>query len=100
VAVAVAIDLDEAGAGMIERVRLGVGGIAATPIRALATEAALAGRPWSLESLSTAAEVLAGEGTPIDDHRASAAYRRAMLRTSLLKMYAESSVELVAVGGE
>ncbi|HWD68638.1 MAG TPA: FAD binding domain-containing protein [Solirubrobacteraceae bacterium] len=100
VAVAVAIDLDEAGAGMIERVRIGVGGIAATPIRALATEAALAGRPWSLESLSTAAEVLAGEGTPIDDHRASAAYRRAMLRTSLLKMYAESSVELVAVGGE
>jgi xanthine dehydrogenase small subunit len=91
VAIAVAIDLDPAGADTIERVRIGVGGVAATPIRALATEAALVGRPWSLESVSAAAEVLADEGTPIDDHRASAAYRSAMLRASLLKMYAESS---------
>jgi xanthine dehydrogenase small subunit len=34
--------------------------------------------------------VLAGEGTPLSDHRASAAYRRAMLGTALLKVYAES----------
>jgi xanthine dehydrogenase small subunit len=89
VVIAIAIDLD--GADTIRRVRIGVGGVAATPIRARATEAALLGRPWSLATVSAAAEVLAGEGTPIDDHRASAAYRRAMLRTSLLKMYAEST---------
>jgi xanthine dehydrogenase small subunit len=29
------------------------------------------------------------EGTPLDDHRASAAYRRAMLGTALLRLYAE-----------
>ena len=38
---------------------------------------------------ATAAAVLAGEGTPLDDHRASAAYRTAMLGTALLKLYAD-----------
>ena len=28
-----------------------------------------------------------GEGTPMDDHRASAAYRTAMLGTALLRLY-------------
>ena len=37
-----------------------------------------------------AAGVLAGEGTPLSDHRASAAYRTAMLGTALLKVYAEN----------
>ena len=32
----------------------------------------------------------APEGTPMDDHRASAAYRTAMLGTALLKLYAEN----------
>ncbi|MGH2835824.1 MAG: xanthine dehydrogenase small subunit, partial [Solirubrobacteraceae bacterium] len=90
VALGVAIDLDEAG-GMIERARIGVGGVAATPIRALTTEAALIGREWSLATVTAAAEVLAGEGTPLDDHRASARYRVAMLRSSLLKLYAETT---------
>jgi xanthine dehydrogenase small subunit len=31
---------------------------------------------------------MAGEGTPLSDHRASAAYRTAMLRTALPKVYA------------
>ena len=66
----------------------GLGGVAATPLRAKATEAALVGRPWTADNAADAAEVLAGEATPISDHRASAAYRTAMLRTSLLKLYA------------
>ena len=37
-----------------------------------------------------AAAVLRGEGTPIDDHRASAAYRAAMLGQSLLKFHTET----------
>ena len=40
--------------------------------------------------LERAAEVLAAEGTPMSDHRASADYRAAMLRTSLLKFFAEN----------
>jgi xanthine dehydrogenase small subunit len=90
VAVGIAIDLDEAGQ-VIERARIGVGGVAATPIRAYAAEAALTGREWSLATITAAAEVLAAEGTPLDDHRASARYRVAMLRSSLLKLYAEST---------
>ena len=73
------------------RARIGLGGVAATPIRALATEAALEGRPWSRDTVEAAAEVLRGEGTPMDDHRASAAYRSAMLGQSLRKLWAETA---------
>jgi xanthine dehydrogenase small subunit len=33
---------------------------------------------------------MAGAGTPMGDHRASQAYRIAMLRNSLLKFYAQT----------
>ena len=59
--------------------RIGLGGVAATPIRARDTEAALEGRPWTAETVRAAAAVLQAEGTPLDDHRASARYRAAML---------------------
>jgi xanthine dehydrogenase small subunit len=86
VAVAFALDLDE---GVVTRAAIGLGGVAATPIRARDTEAALVGRPWTDETVRRAAEVLAGEGTPIDDHRASSSYRAAMLGQSLLKLHAQ-----------
>ena len=65
--------------------------MAATPIRALAAEEALTGRPWTREVVAAAAEELARAGTPMSDHRASEAYRIAMLRNSLLKFYAETN---------
>jgi xanthine dehydrogenase small subunit len=80
VAVAVAIDVVD---GAVARARIGLGGVAATPVRALAAEAALEGRPWDLDTVEAASAVLAGEGTPIDDQRASAAYRSAMLGNAL-----------------
>ncbi len=86
--VAVAFALDVAD-GVVRRARIGLGGVGATPLRALATEVAIEGRPWTAETVVTAAEVLAGEGTPIDDVRASAAYRAAMLRNSLLRLAVE-----------
>ncbi|MFI7602148.1 xanthine dehydrogenase small subunit [Actinoplanes sp. NPDC049681] len=79
----------EVADGTVVRARIGLGGVAATPVRARATESALEGRPWSAETVREAARVLRGEGTPLDDHRASAAYRAAMLEQSLLKLYAE-----------
>jgi len=87
VAVAFALDVVD---GTVTRARVGLGGVAATPARALATESALEGRPWSADTVRAAAGVLRGEGTPIDDHRASAAYRAAMLEQSLLKLWASS----------
>jgi xanthine dehydrogenase small subunit len=83
------------GGATVRTARIGLGGVAATPIRARATEAALEGRPWSEATVRAAAEVLSGEGTPIDDHRASSAYRAAMLGQSLLRLYAENRLEEV-----
>jgi xanthine dehydrogenase small subunit len=79
-----------AGGGTVESIRIGLGGVAVTPIRALAAEQALAGRPWTREVVAAAAEEMARAGTPMSDHRASEAYRIAMLRNSLLKFYAEN----------
>ncbi|MGW1930968.1 xanthine dehydrogenase small subunit [Streptomyces sp. NPDC001919] len=90
VAVAFALDID-AAEGVVRKARIGLGGVAATPIRALATEAALEGRPWTPETVEAAARVLRGEGTPMDDHRASALYRSAMLGRSLSKLYAQTT---------
>lgn len=89
VAVGFAIDIE---AGVIRTARIGLGGVAATPVRARGTEAALEGRAWSPETVRAAATVLRAEGTPLDDHRASAAYRVAMLGQSLLKLYADHTV--------
>jgi xanthine dehydrogenase small subunit len=83
--------------GVVESARIGLGGVAATPIRARSAEAVLVGKPWTRDNVRAAAEVLAAEGTPLSDHRASAAYRTAMLRTSLLKLYAGNPGSLVQV---
>ena len=67
-------------------------------MRARATEAALEGRAWSAETAAAAADVLRGEGTPMDDHRASAAYRTAMLGNALPRLWAErEAVEVAAM---
>ncbi len=88
VAVGFALDVTD---GVVTKARIGLGGVAATPVRALATEAALEGRAWTAEVAQAAAEVMRHEGTPMDDHRASAAYRSATLGTALLKLHAETA---------
>ena len=86
VAVAIALDVVE---GTVTRARIGLGGVASTPIRASRTEAALEGAQWTRDGVHAAAAVLATEGTPLTDHRATAGYRSAMLGQSLLKLYAQ-----------
>ncbi|MEW1633686.1 FAD binding domain-containing protein [Streptomyces sp. NPDC093801] len=86
VAVAFALDVRD---GTVRKARIGLGGVAATPVRALAAEAALEGRAWTADTVEAAARVLEAEGTPMDDHRASAGYRSAVLGRSLLKLYAQ-----------
>jgi xanthine dehydrogenase small subunit len=75
--------------GVVSSARIGLGGVAATPVRALRTEAVLTGRDWTLDTVEEAAAVLAAEGTPIDDQRASARYRSAMLGQSLRRLFAD-----------
>ncbi|TDE95023.1 2Fe-2S iron-sulfur cluster binding domain-containing protein [Occultella glacieicola] len=91
VAVAIAAVVEQrTDGGSLTRVRIGLGGVAATPIRARATEDALAGRPWTADVAREAAAIMATEGTPLDDHRASARYRASMLEQALLKFYEEN----------
>ncbi len=86
--VALAFALEVAD-GTVTRAAIGLGGVAATPLRASATEQALVGLPWEEETVAAASAVLAGEGTPMDDHRASARYRSAMLGQALRRLHAE-----------
>jgi xanthine dehydrogenase small subunit len=65
-------------AGLWREVRLALGSMAPTPVRAPATEAVLEGFPPSQETADRAAAVLAGEVSPIDDVRSTADYRRAV----------------------
>ena len=93
VAVAFALDLDADGG--VASARIGLGGVAATPLRARATEEALVGQAWSLETVRDAASVLGSEGTPMSDHRASAEYRAVMLNRALLKLFRSAPREEV-----
>uniref|UniRef100_UPI002869DD79 FAD binding domain-containing protein n=1 Tax=Deinococcus sp. TaxID=47478 RepID=UPI002869DD79 len=96
--VAVGYALDVQG-GVVVRARIGLGGVAATPLRAYEAEAALEGQPWTEATVRKAARLLGQTGTPLDDHRASAAYRAAMLEQSLLKVYFESQEQPQQVSG-
>ncbi len=94
VAVGFALRLDGGGDGdapVVGDIKIGLGGVAATPLRAARTEAFLTGKPWTASVIEQAAETLNGEATPISDHRASAAYRTAMLGASLRKFHAENA---------
>jgi carbon-monoxide dehydrogenase medium subunit len=80
VGVAMRVDLEESG-GRLERVAIGLGGVAPTPIRAPEAESILSGldRDAALSRLSEAARAAAAAALPITDVRATAEYRRAMV---------------------
>lgn len=65
--------------GVFREVRIGLGAVAPTPIRALKAEQELMGRPISEQLVAEAAKTAAAESMPISDHRASAEYRRTMV---------------------
>ncbi len=71
-------------------VRVALGSVAATPIRARATEAALEGRAPTPETADLAAETLAGELSPIEDVRSTAEYRRLVAARVLHRIVREA----------
>lgn len=76
--------------GRVARARLAYGGVAPTPVRAHEAEAVLAGAPWGDPgTLARVRPLLDAAFTPIDDHRASAAYRRAMVVRLFEKFWSE-----------
>ncbi|KRC00502.1 xanthine dehydrogenase small subunit [Hydrogenophaga sp. Root209] len=76
--------------GKVKTISIGAGGVAATPVRARQTEAALLGQTWSADTVGAAIAVLRGEFKPITDMRASAAYRQTVLGNLLQRFWLES----------
>lgn len=76
--------------GRITAARVAFGGMAATPRRAPHTEAALLGQPWDAATLARAQATLATDYTPLDDLRASAAYRRRAAAQLLRRFHLET----------
>jgi xanthine dehydrogenase small subunit len=88
-AVCLAINL-QIESGIVIRASIGVGGVAATPVRATKTEAALTGQPWSAATIQHAITTLRVEFSPISDMRASGEYRRDVLGNLLQRYWLES----------
>jgi xanthine dehydrogenase small subunit len=76
VAAAFAFDVEE---GKVSRARMAYGGVGPTPARAVDVERALVGAPFDRRLAERAGPLLETAFFPIDDVRASAAYRKAMV---------------------
>jgi len=76
--------------GTIVSARVAYGGMAATPKRAPACEAALQGQPWSEATVNRAAAALAGDFTPMTDFRGSASYRARIAANLLRRLWLDA----------
>jgi xanthine dehydrogenase small subunit len=74
---------------LISNARIGVGGMAAIPLRAFKSEAALVGQTPSTATFDIASATLKKEFTPLSDMRASAGYRRDVIGNLLKKVHAQ-----------
>ena len=92
--------------GVVTHASIGAGGVAATPARAVKTEAALEGQPWTQSTVERAMELLRAEFSPISDMRASSAYRTQVVGNLLQRFWLESqgqqqiNLECLDVEGE
>ena len=66
--------------GLCNDIRIALGAVAPTPIRAKRAESILKGQKFDDKAIEKAAQTAAEESKPIDDHRASAEYRREMVK--------------------
>ncbi|MFC5382626.1 xanthine dehydrogenase small subunit [Aquipuribacter nitratireducens] len=87
VAFAATLDLD--ADGCVRHARLAYGGVAVTPVRAHEVEASLLGRRLDPATVADTSARLQAWVKPLDDHRASAAYRRRLVGSLFEKLVAE-----------
>ncbi|KJS18614.1 MAG: FAD-binding molybdopterin dehydrogenase [Hoeflea sp. BRH_c9] len=76
--------------GLVASVRIAFGGMAGTPKRAKAAEAALLGQPWVWETISHARAALATDYQPLSDWRASADYRMLSAQNLMIRFFLET----------
>jgi xanthine dehydrogenase small subunit len=86
-----AFHLTLAADGSVADIRIAYGGMAATPKRASAVEAALAGQPWTEATVLAAMERYAEDFQPLTDMRATAAYRALAAKNLLMRFYLETT---------
>ncbi len=89
VAAAFVIDLDDQQ--NILHARLAYGGVAATPIRAIAIEEMLIGQPWTMATVRSVKPALHEAFTPLSDLRGSANYRKMLVGNLFEKFFIEHS---------
>lgn len=82
--------------GIVTTARLAFGGMAGTPKRATAAEAALIGRPFDATSAKEAAAALTQDFQPLTDMRASADYRLLTAGNLILKWQMEQALPATA----
>jgi xanthine dehydrogenase small subunit len=75
--------------GTVTEARIAFGGMAGTPHRAKTVEDALIGERWATQTVTTAAAKFADDYTPMNDMRASAAYRLETAQNLLHRYFAE-----------
>jgi xanthine dehydrogenase small subunit len=75
--------------GKVQSARIAFGGMAGTPKRARAVEAALTGQPWTKASVEAAMAAMAQDFTPLSDMRASKDYRLAAAANMLMRCWLE-----------
>jgi xanthine dehydrogenase small subunit len=76
--------------GTVTDLRLAFGGMAAVVQRAATAEAVLRGQPWNAATLAAAQAALARDFAPLDDMRASAAYRLRVAQNLLQRFWLET----------
>lgn len=84
ISIALAAQRDDQGC--LHDVRLALGAVAPTPVRAHRAEALLEGRRLDAALAAQAAQAAADEATPIDDVRATAWYRRELVNNLTRRM--------------
>jgi xanthine dehydrogenase small subunit len=75
--------------GIIQAIRIGFGGMAATPKRAIQLENFLINKPWDLSVIQAAQEMIDQDFAPLTDLRASANYRSTVAKNLLVRFYHE-----------
>lgn len=71
--------------GRVETARIGLGGVAPVPMRAVKAEAVLAGEAPTAEAIEEAARTAPEETSPIPDLTASEDYKRTLVRVLVLR---------------
>lgn len=77
--------------GTVDDICIAYGGMAATPKRALAVEAALVGKLWNEDTVMAAIPHFAEDFQPLTDMRATAEYRALAARNLLVRFFAETT---------